>query len=41
VCEATTIARATVVVTLGVAWLAELGVAWPFSTSMGAAVSTP
>jgi hypothetical protein len=32
---------ATVVVTLGVAWLNEEPVLWPFSTSIGLALSTP
>ena len=41
VCEVTSIALATVVVTLGVAWVSASGVACPLSTSMGFEVSTP
>ena len=36
----TTIALATVVVTLGVRCVAPTGVVWPFSTSIGFAMST-
>ena len=40
-CEVTSIALATVVVTLAVACVRPLGVFWPASTSMGLTVSTP
>jgi hypothetical protein len=40
-CEVTTIALASVVVTLGVACVVLEAVVWPFSMSIGLAVSTP
>src|SRR5438132_14395973 len=39
--EATSIVLATLVVMLGVEWVAPLEVACPFSTSIGVVVSTP
>ena len=40
-CEVTTIAFATVVVTLGAVTVSALGVFWPASTLIGVVVSTP
>jgi len=41
VCDVTTIVFATVVVTLGVAWVRADGVVCPFCTSIGVTESTP